>query len=206
MTGIGWRAGAQLLDAAGERVGQRADVAWWGMLLFLFNEAALFATLIATYFFLGMSSMSWPPPGVAKPTLQWPLIMTAALLSSSVVLVYGERGLARGDRRCHATGVLGAVILGLAFLGLQTKEYIEKLATLGPTQNSYGSIFYTITGLHGTHVAFGILALVWALARERRSKQPTRSAATTNVSLYWHFVDGVWLVILTSLYLSPRWM
>lgn len=206
MSRIDWRAGAQALDAASGRIAPRADVAWWGMLMFLFNEAALFATLIATYFFLATSTMSWPPPGVAKPTLRWPLVMTAALLSSSAVLVYGERGLERGNRRRYNVGVAGAVALGLVFLGLQIKEYIEKLATLGPTQNSYGSIFYTITGLHGTHVAFGILCLIWVMLRESRSPHATRSAATGNVSMYWHFVDGVWLVIFTSLYLSPRWM
>ncbi|HEY9225658.1 MAG TPA: heme-copper oxidase subunit III [Gemmatimonadaceae bacterium] len=205
MSGVDWRSGAQLLDAAGKRVGERPDVAWWGMVLFLFNEAALFASLIGTYFYLSMSSVSWPPPGVERPTLPEPLIMTAALLSSSAVLVYGERGLERGDRRRYYVGVVGAVLLGLAFLGLQTKEYIDKLKSIGPTQNSYGSIFYTITGLHGTHVAFGLLFLLWALARQRKSRSTVRTTGVGNASLYWHFVDGVWLVILTSLYLSPRW-
>src|SRR5262245_34911551 len=105
MSSIDWRSGAQLLEAAGKRVGRRSDVAWWGMILFLFNEAALFASLIGTYFYLSMSSVSWPPTGVERPALAEPLIMTAALLSSSAVLVYGERGLERGNRRRYYIGV-----------------------------------------------------------------------------------------------------
>ncbi|HEY4306739.1 MAG TPA: cytochrome c oxidase subunit 3 [Gemmatimonadaceae bacterium] len=183
-----------------------ASMAWWGMLLFLLNEATLFASLIASYFFLATANASWPPAGVEKPALALPLIMTAALLSSSVALVYGERGLERGNRRHYRIGVLTTIVLGLVFLGLQLKEYIEKLQTLTPSQNSYGSVFYTITGLHGAHVLFGLLFLGWALAREMNGTATAASYGLKNASLYWHFVDGVWLVILTSLYLSPRWM
>ena len=183
-----------------------ASLAWWGMLLFIVNEATLFASLIGSYFFLGVSHSSWPPPGVERPALALPLIMTVALLTSSAVLVYAERARERGNRRGYRLGVLGTVLLGALFLSLQLKEYSDKLATLGPTQSSYGSMFYTITGLHGVHVAFGLLFLSWALLREGKTAVGVPSMGAQNAALYWHFVDGVWLVILTSLYLSPRWM
>jgi len=65
---------------------------------------------------------------------------------------------------------------------------------------------FAITGLHGAHVAFGLLFLVWSLvAGRKRPSSGARSLTIRNASSYWHFVDGVWLVILTSLYLSPRW-
>jgi heme/copper-type cytochrome/quinol oxidase subunit 3 len=189
-----------------ERTGGHANVAWWGMLLFLLNEATLFASLIASYFFLATANASWPPAGVEKPTLLLPLIMTAALLSSSGALVYGERGLQAGNRRRYHIGVGVTIVLGLVFLALQTKEYADKLQKLTPSQGSYGSMFYTITGLHGAHVMFGLMFLGWALAREVKGTATATSAGLRNASLYWHFVDGVWLVILTSLYLSPRWL
>jgi heme/copper-type cytochrome/quinol oxidase subunit 3 len=191
---------------AERRTGGHVGMAWWGMLLFLINEATLFGALVASYFFLATANPTWPPAGVEKPTLRLPLIMTAALLSSSGTLIYGERRLRRGVRGQYRLGVLGTIVLGLVFLALQTKEYVEKLHTLTPSQSSYASIFYTITGLHGAHVFFGLMFLSWALLREIRGTATAESAGLKNASLYWHFVDGVWLVILTSLYLSPRWM
>lgn len=183
----------------------RPDVTWWGMVLFLCNEAALFASLLGTYFFLAATSTPWPQRGIAPPQLAVPLIMTAALLASSGVLIYADRCLARGDRQRYRRGVAGTVFLGLTFLALQGKEYADKLQSLHPSENTYGSIFYTVTGLHGAHVAFGLLCLIWSAARVSASPVTSRPAAR-NVSLYWHFVDGVWLSVLLSLYLSPRWM
>jgi heme/copper-type cytochrome/quinol oxidase subunit 3 len=100
------------------------------------------------------------------------------------------------------------VILGAAFLLMQAREYHDKLRVLGPTDNAYGSLFYTITGLHGTHVAFGLLVLLWTLMRDVRgtiAAPQARSPAIRNASLYWHFVDGVWIAVFTTLYLTPRW-
>lgn len=194
------------LARAAAAFGTRADVAWWGMLVFLLDEGTLFATLIATYFFLAVPNASWPPPGIEKPSLPLPLLMTGTLLSSSAILIFGERGLARGNRLRYRLAVPLTVLLGLTFLGMQISEYAEKLKSFGPTGSTYGSIFFTITGLHGAHVAFGTLFLLWALTCELRGAAKHPSAAISNASLYWHFVDGVWLVIVFSLYISPRWM
>jgi len=196
--------GVLRLDAHGTSTPAQGELARWGMLLFLVNEGMLFATLIASYFFLAVANASWPPAGVEKPPLTLPLIMTAALLSSSGMLVIGERGLRAGSRTRYRAGVSIAIALGVLFVGLQTKEYVDKLRVIGPTEHAYASTFYTITGLHGAHVVFGMLFLAWALVREAKGASP-RSPALKNAALYWHFVDGVWLVILTSLYLSPRW-
>lgn len=193
------RGGGESASRAGAGVGR------WGMVVFLLNEATLFACLISSYFYLALSDKVWPPPGVAAPSLKLPLWMTAALLSSSVVLVYAEKAFERGDRRRYHLGVALTVLLGLVFLGLQTKEYATKVHEIGPTQHAYASMFFTITGLHGTHVFFGLLVLLWALRREVvGTATVARPLAIKNASLYWHFVDGVWIVILTSLYLSPR--
>ncbi|HEY4132227.1 MAG TPA: heme-copper oxidase subunit III [Gemmatimonadaceae bacterium] len=183
----------------------RSNVAWWGMWLFILNEATLFAALLASYFFLAVSAPAWPPAGVERPTLTLPILMTFALLSSSAVLIRADRALARGDRRAYRLGVGTTMVLGLIFLSLQAKEYVDKLQHLRPSQNSYGSAFYTITGLHGSHVAFGVLFLGWALTREVSGTARPKSMGLKNASLYWHFVDAVWLAILTSLYLSPHW-
>ncbi len=184
----------------------KSQVGWWGMVIFLLNEGALFASLLASYFYLGLANAFWPPAGTPKPGLTLPLIMTAVLLSSSVVCILAERAHTRGNKPAYRAGTLATMLLGLVFLLIQAREYHNKLQHAGPTGHAYESIFFTITGLHGAHVAFGLLFLGWALLREwRGTAPPRRSLAIKNASAYWHFVDGVWLAILTSLYLSPRW-
>jgi cytochrome c oxidase subunit III len=184
----------------------RAQVGWWGMVIFLLNEGALFASLIASYFYLGVENRFWPPAGTPKPALELPLIMTAVLLSSSVACYIAERAHEHGRPIKYRIGTLVTMLLGVMFLAIQAREYHDKLKHAGPTEHAYESIFFTITGLHGAHVAFGLLFLAWALLREWRGTAPPRyPLAIKNASIYWHFVDGVWLAILTSLYLSPRW-
>jgi cytochrome c oxidase subunit III len=192
-----------LLPAPGDLT---AQVGWWGMVIFLLNEGALFASLIASYFYLGNANTRWPPAGMARPELTLPLVMTAVLLSSSGLCLIAEGAHRRGYSARYRAATLGTMGLGLVFLLMQAVEYRNKLTHARPAQHAYQSIFFTITGLHGAHVAFGILFLAWALLREWRGTAPPRgSLAIKNASIYWHFVDGVWLVILTSLYLSPLW-
>jgi heme/copper-type cytochrome/quinol oxidase subunit 3 len=191
--------------AASDATSGNAEVGRWAMLLFIVNEGTLFACLIASYFYLGLVNRAWPPAGVENPSLRLPLTMTILLLSSSAVLLIAEKGFERGQRVVYRACVIGTVALGAGFLTLQLVEYRNKLSHLRPSDNSYASLFYTITGLHGAHVAVGLLILVWAMAREMAGTVGAQSIAIKNASLYWHFVDAVWLVILASLYLSPHW-
>lgn len=184
----------------------REQVGWWGMIIFLLNEGALFASLIASYFYLGIANAVWPPAGTPKPELTLPLVMTAVLLSSSGTCYAAERSHRRGAVTAYRVLTLATMCLGVGFLLIQAREYLDALRHAGPTGHAYESIFFTITGLHGAHVTFGVLFLGWALLREwRGTVRPRFPLAIKNASIYWHFVDGVWLVILTSLYLSPRW-
>jgi heme/copper-type cytochrome/quinol oxidase subunit 3 len=175
------------------------------MVLLCASEAALFAYFIVSYFYLGAANPAWPPAGTELPKLQLPLIMTALLLSSSVVLIVAERQRERGNRAAYRAGLALTMILGIGFLSMQAMEYREKLQHFKPTSNAYASTFFTITGFHGAHVAFGVLLLLLTLFRDLLGRiDPDRPVAVKVSSLYWHFVDLVWLVILTSLYLSPR--
>lgn len=182
------------------------EVGYWAMVLFIFTEAALFAYLLSSYFFLGVSNRFWPPAGVERPKLEKPLLMTVLLLSSSVVLYLAEKARERGGTVRFRVGSVATILLGLGFLGVQAAEYHEKLRHMPPQAHAYASIFYLITGLHGSHVALGLLMLGWTLGADVRGRLAVMSPlAVKNSSLYWHFVDGVWLVILTCLYFSPRW-
>lgn len=183
----------------------REAVGYWAMVLFCVTEATLFAYLIASYFYLGVSNRSWPPAG-ARPSLTKPLLMTVLLVSSSAVLIFAARARERGARSRYAIGTLLTILLGAGFLVLQVTEYRDRLPYMPPSSGAYASVFYLITGFHGTHVALGLLLLLWTLLADRRGRLASESPlAVKNSALYWHFVDAVWLVILTCLYLSPRW-
>jgi heme/copper-type cytochrome/quinol oxidase subunit 3 len=174
------------------------------MSLFIVTEGMLFVALFFAYFYLARGQRHWPmdPP----PKLTLALIMLAVLLASSVILQWGENVSRRG-RTAAARGALAVtVVLGLVFLGLQAFEYRDHLRTLLPTTDAYGSIFYTITSIHGAHVVLGLSLLLYTLVLPRlepTDRPPHRPLH--NASLYWHFVDGVWIVIVALLYLLPHW-
>jgi heme/copper-type cytochrome/quinol oxidase subunit 3 len=176
--------------------------AWWGMVLLIFTEATLFAIFILSDLYLRFSATpSWPPPGIQAPTLRLPVLMTVVLVASSVPVQLAADAARAGCRvRCRML-LGGTIALGLTFLALQAVEYHEKLQHFSPRTNTYGSLFFTITGFHGLHVIVGILLLSWAVVAagqlERRGGD-----AIENIVLYWHFVDAVWLVVFATLYLS----
>jgi heme/copper-type cytochrome/quinol oxidase subunit 3 len=131
--------------------------------------------------------------------------MLAVLLSSSVVLYWGEKNVKKQRYGPGKTALLGTLALGAVFLFLTYLEYSEHLRSLTPTANAYGSLFYTITTLHGMHVVLGMLMLSWVyfLPRwEPALRSPHRPYH--NVGMYWHFVDTVWVFIVAILYVAPN--
>lgn len=184
--------------------GTGGDVGIWGMWGLMATEGALFAYLITAYLYLQQGHTAWPPPPHGIPELGIALPNTFILLGSSVAAWYGERGASRGSRGALISGIATAIVLGLIFLVLQGVEYSQQQFTL--RTDAYGSAFFTITGFHGAHVLAGVLALSHTLIRAFLGHfGEGRYMAVTNSVRYWHLVDAVWLVVFTSLYLSPRW-
>lgn len=182
-----------------------AEVGYWGMALFVATEATMFASLIISYLFLGTANAGWPPPGIERPKLILPPIMTAILLASSVTMFWGERGIEQGDRGRLRIGIGLTMLLGVVFLGVQAVEYKDKLEKMQPQVHAYAASFYTITSFHALHVITGLLLLGYAEVRALLGHfDAEHHLAVKNVGLYWHFVDAVWLVIFLTLYLSPR--
>lgn len=175
---------------------------WWGMVFLIMTEAVLFATFIASYFYVEALSPQWPLGGIAKPDLTLPIPMTVILLSSSVPLLWAENGIRHGKQGQLRLGFALSFILGAIFLSLQLIEYSRK--DFGLRTNVYGSLFFTITGFHGLHVFIGLLlnALMQVRAWLGHFNERRRLALETT-AMYWHFVDVVWIFIFTSLYLSP---
>ena len=180
--------------------------AWWGMVWLILTEAALFGSLIISYWFLRFRAAPlWPPDGIAKPELTLPLVMSVILWTSSLPVHLADRAIRRGDQRLLRLGLLAGWILGATFLVLQAAvEYPEVLHEFTPRTNAYGSLFFTLTGLHGSHVLVGLLVSAWVQVRAWRGAfDEHRHVSVQNFAMYWHFVDTVWLFILLTIYLSP---
>lgn len=175
------------------------------MQLFILTEAMLFVMLFFAYFYLGHVAPKWP---TEPPKLRLALPMLGILVGSSIVLyLLAERGLKEGRLARARVGVLLTVLLGVVFLVLQVFEYRDRLRTLLPTTNAYGSIFYAITTLHGAHVVLGLLMLCYLLVLPQAQWGPAHRPphhALHNIGLYWHFVDAVWVVVVALLYVLPN--
>ena len=181
--------------------------AFWGMVMLIFTEATLFGILLFSYFYLRFqTSPTWPPGGIEKPKLFLVAIMSPILLLSSGPMHWALTGIRKGKVARLRLGLLMTFVMGATFLGLQGVEYHSILTQeFTARTNVYGSLFFTITGFHGLHVAVGLLMILWAQWYARLGRfTAERHIPVENVALYWHFVDAVWVFILVSLYLSPR--
>jgi heme/copper-type cytochrome/quinol oxidase subunit 3 len=178
------------------------EPAWWGMVLLIATESALFAYLLFSYFYVGsMARGGWPPGG--PPELKLTLPNTLVLLASSVTMWWADSGIKGGNSRRLTLGLVVTIVLGAAFLVIQGIEYSH--ARFTPRTDAHGSLFYIVTGFHGAHVLVGLLILAFVLARALRGHfRPDHRLGVTVAAMYWHFVDLVWLAVFTSLYLVPR--
>jgi heme/copper-type cytochrome/quinol oxidase subunit 3 len=144
---------------------------------------------------------NWPDGGA--PNLKLALPNTIILLLSSVAIYWGERGRRRGSNAQLVTGLALGLILGIAFLVTQYFEWSEKKFTL--SSSLYGSLFFTITGFHMMHVIAGVIGLagmlIWSI---NGYFDRVRYAPIQIGSLYWHFVDAVWLCVFFTFYITPR--
>lgn len=175
---------------------------WWGMVAAIATEASLFALLLFSYLYTGLYDHShWQVDG--PPELRLVIPNTLILLASSVTIWWSERGIKNGRTAVLRAGLATTLILGTVFLVIQGIEYSNK--TFGPSRDAYSSLFYTITGFHFAHVLAGLIMIATVLAWSYAgSITQRRHLAVTNVALYWHFVDAVWLVLFATLYLAPN--
>ncbi len=176
------------------------SVGYWGMVGVITTEASFFAYLLFGYFYLASQSSNPWPTEAPRPWL--PLANTIILILSSVAVAWGERGIRLGRRTRLRIGYAVGIALGVLFLILQGVEYSRE--KISPTHDAYGSAFFTITGFHGAHVFVGLIMLCVVLVRAFKNHfSADRREAVTNVAIYWHFVDAVWLAVFTSLYITP---
>ena len=178
------------------------SISWWGMLVLILNEATIFAALLASYFYLRFNSVLWPPQGVKLPELTLSSINTVILIGSSFVMQWALSSIRRGEVNRLRIGLAIAFLMGAVFLSIQIYEYTQ--LEFIPQDHAYGSLFWSITGLHATHVLVGLLMNAYIQVRAAyRHFGSDRYQGVENVTLYWHFVDVVWIFVFASLFLSP---
>jgi cytochrome c oxidase subunit 3 len=180
------------------------DLAWWGMIFFIASEALIFANLIAAYLYLEIrKGGGWVVP--SDTGLIFPLINTVILLSSSFPAHIAGTAIAKGNQRATRLGFLFAIILGAIFLGGQVYEYSGLFGNnFTPQASVFGSSFFTLTGFHGLHVTVGLIFLIIVLVRTMRGHfTRQKHFAIEAAEMYWHFVDGVWVVVFSTVYLLP---
>lgn len=183
-----------------EPLGLRVHPAMLGLWAFIATEALFFGMLIGSYLYLRVRAGTWPPPGSPPMELLVPLCNSVVLLSSGLTMHGAHASVRRGDVAVLRGGILATMVLGAAFLAGQAYEYTH--AGFGLGSGLLGSSFFTLTGFHGAHVLAGLifLALVWVRAGKGVYTEE-RHLGVQAAALYWHFVDAVWVVLFTALYL-----
>ena len=182
-----------------------------GFWTFLGSECFFFGSLIGTYMsYRGTSPVPpfphhGPPDGTGILNIPVTSVSTFVLLTSSLAMVLALAACQRANRRGTTIWLGVTALFGLIFLGFQAFEFTEFYHNgLSLQQNLFGSTFFVLTGFHGAHVSIGVLWLLSLLVINLREGIPPERALNVEIAgLYWHFVDIVWIVIFTLVYLIP---
>jgi cytochrome c oxidase subunit III len=175
-----------------------------GMACLIIAESAIFTIFVVAYVFYLGKSLSGPTP---QQVLEFPILNTICLLSSSVTITVAVRSLRNGNTKSFSIWWLATIALGAYFLFGTGREWQHLIRDKGLTiqTNLFGTTFYSLVGLHASHVVIGLLALLivmgFAIAGFVKQEHAERAHV---LSLYWHFVDVVWIVVFTVVYIIGR--
>lgn len=184
-----------------------------GFILFLASEVMFFGGLFAAYFIARADAEEWPPEHLLTPEqlaagvhleLEYaiPIIGTIILISSSFVIQWGVFQIQKGNRTGLIWSLFITLVMGLVFLTLQIYDYTQLPFRADDTV--FGTTFYTLTGFHGAHVTGGVMFIFVALMRSLGGQFDAENhEAIEACSMYWHFVDVVWVALFVILYVIP---
>jgi cytochrome c oxidase subunit 3/cytochrome o ubiquinol oxidase subunit 3 len=167
-------------------------------------EAAMFTIFVVAYLFYAGKSLAGP---TAREVLRAPILATICLLSSSLTVHVAVRSWKRGQTHAFASWWLATIALGAFFLGSTGLEWRHLIYDEGLTiqTNLFGTTYYTLVGLHAVHVTVGLVCLTAVSALASLGYVRTADAPRGEVlALYWHFVDAVWVVVFTVVYVIER--
>ena len=178
----------------------RIDSQLLGILLFIISEAMLFGSFFTAYFFIRVvGDADWPAQGEELPKVIAG-INTAILVSSSFTVHYALHSIKRGNRLGMQVGLVTTFLLGSMFLLTQINEYAK--AGFAISDGAFASVFYGLTGLHGAHVFVGLTLLAIMTVRAYRGHfSPEAHMGVECAGIYWHFVDVMWIIVWSTVYL-----
>jgi cytochrome c oxidase subunit 3/cytochrome o ubiquinol oxidase subunit 3 len=174
------------------------------MISLIIGESAIFTIFVVAYLFYLGKSLTGPTPA---QVLEVPWLNSICLLSSSFTIWRSEHAITAGRMRLFTAWWAATIILGLIFLSGTAMEWRKLIYQDGLTihTNLFGTTFYSLVGLHATHVVVGLVMLTLVLAIALAGKLGEEHAERIKVmSLYWHFVDAVWVVVFTVVYVLGR--
>jgi heme/copper-type cytochrome/quinol oxidase subunit 3 len=173
---------------------------WWGVALLVATEAALFGSVLASYYYLRFKSAQWPPAGIEDPKVTLPLVLTGALIATSVPMYIAARAARAGRAGAAWRAILLATAIQAGYLAVQIILFKDDLNSFSPKDTAYGSVYFTMLALHHVHVLVGILLCLWLLARLAFGLTNYRVIAVRVVAVYWYFVNAMAIfVVLTQL-------
>jgi cytochrome c oxidase subunit III len=174
------------------------------LLALILTETTLFSIFVSAYVYYIGKSLTGPYPG---DVLRLPFIATICLLSSSATIVLAERAFARANPSGFRLWWLITIVLGVIFISSTAREWHELITKHGLTvsTNLFGTTYYSLVGLHASHVIVGLLLLITVMVMSLREYLNRRYAEHLQmISWYWHFVDAVWVVVFTLVYVIGR--
>lgn len=175
-----------------------------GMWCLIVAESAIFTIFVVAYLYYAGKSVNGPTP---REVLEVPIFISIALFSSSFTIIWAERAIERGKTRLFAGWWFATIMLGATFVLGTAKEWYHLIYDDGLTISSslFGTTFYSLVGLHLSHVLVGLtglsLVMIFALLGWVKQEHAERIGV---FALYWHFVDAVWVVVLTVVYFIAR--
>lgn len=179
---------------------EHPDHRMFGIYMFLIADTMMFASLFVAFSLYKAGVISWPPEG-SEIELLLPTINSIILISSSFVMHRGQSALKKNDLSGLQFWFGLTALMGALFLGGQAWEYAH--ADFGLTTNLFASYFYALTGFHGLHVACGLGLILCVLWRSRKAGHYSseKHFGVEAAEIYWHFVDVIWIVLFTLVYL-----
>ncbi|MBV8841539.1 MAG: heme-copper oxidase subunit III [Bryobacterales bacterium] len=182
---------------------RRFDTAKLAVAVFIASEAVFFAFLIIAYIYYSGATVTGPNAANSLDPART-LVFTVCLLASSGTMWMAERRLASAQATAFRVWLGATILLGTAFMAGQALEYAGLISrTVVPERNLFAATFFTLTGFHGFHVVCGLVALIALFIMAFvRSFGRSEISGVAAISMYWHFVDAVWIFIFSLIYLT----
>lgn len=171
-----------------------------GFLFFLISDCVIFGDFIFSYLYLRTAAPIWPPAGIERPYLYLAAVNSIVLFGSGATMHYAMEGMRHNRIRQFVSFTVATIVLGSMFLSGQAYEYTHLHDTWAGS--TFGASFFTLTGLHGFHVFIGVIFLITVLIQTLRGTYTQeRHFGLTAATLYWHFVDVIWVALFFMFYI-----